>query len=82
MSSKKPHEPKWTHPIHARGVRSPRLDVRGAKLLTDKDIHKYAKAGYYGTEVQAHAHASEPVKKKRNVSPLAAAKRLLKELLK
>lgn len=77
-----PNEKRWTHPIHARGVKSPKLDVRGSKLLTDKDIHKYAKAGYYGTETQAHALASEPKAKKRKMSPIAAAKRLLKELLK
>lgn len=75
------NEKKWTHPIHARGVKSPKLDVRGSKLLTDKDIHKYAKAGYYGTEVQTHALASEPKKKKR-ISPLSAAAKLLRELLK
>lgn len=78
----KSNEPKWTHPVHARGVRSPRLDVRGSKLLTDKDIHKYAEAGYYGTEVQEHAIANEPKKKQKRVSPLKAAARLLKELLK
>lgn len=75
------NERRWTHPIHARGVKSPRLDVRGSKLLTDKDIHNYAKVGYYGTEVQQHAQASEPTKKRKKVSPFAAAKRLLKELL-
>lgn len=73
---------KWTHPIHAKGVRSPRLDVRGGKLLTDKKIHHYAKAGFYGTEVQAAAleNQKEKKKRKRPLSSLQAAMALLRSL--
>jgi len=56
----------WTHPIHARGIRSPRLDVRGEKLLSDRQIHRYAKEGRYGTEVQAAALGNQNAK---NLNP-------------
>jgi hypothetical protein len=72
---------KWTHPIHARGVRSPRLDVRGGKLLTDKQITKYAKLGYYGTEAQAAALSKDKKKKKRKASPQTQALLALRKLL-
>lgn len=72
-------EPKWTHPIHARGVRSPRFDVRGGKLLTDKQIHKYALEGRYGTDIQADAMGKP--RKRKGESQADKALRLLKKLM-
>lgn len=43
-----PRRNGWTHPVHARGVRSPRFDVRGGELLSDDRIDHYARLGYYG----------------------------------
>lgn len=41
-------EPSWKHPIHARGVRSPRYDrAHVGKKLTDKAIQKYVDRGFY-----------------------------------
>lgn len=63
----------WTHPIHARGIRSPQIGVRGAKLLTNKMIDQYAREGRYGTAAQTTALS----KKKKRLSPLKQALRLL-----
>lgn len=73
---------KWIHPVHARGIRSPRLDVRGQKLLTDRKIHQYAKAGFYGTEVQDAANGVPKAKRRKRENPMAQARRLLATLLK
>lgn len=70
----------WTHPIHSRGVLSPRLDVRGGKLLSNKLIDRYAREGRYGTERQDEALSRVP-SKKRKFSPQRAAAELLRKLL-
>jgi hypothetical protein len=75
-----PKESKWTHPTHARGVQSPRLDVRGGKLLSDKQIDKYAREGRYGTEIQDEALGRVKTKK-RKFSAQRAAAALLERLL-
>lgn len=57
---------RWTHPIHARGVRSPDFKTATVKgVLTDAQIHKYAKLGHYGTENQSAAIAADKKKKTR-----------------
>ena len=69
---------KWTHPIHARGVRSPKLDFgHVGKILTDKQIDKYARQGLYGTENQEAALAKLKTKKQRQTSLLKQALKLL-----
>lgn len=68
---------KWTHPVHARGVPSPRLDsAHVGKLLSDKQIHEYAKLGYYGSENQTAAVAKDSKKKTKT-----SVSKLLKQLL-
>lgn len=70
---------KWQHPIHARGVRSPAFGTAiTGKILSDKKVHAYAKAGWYGTENQAAACAADKKKvKKPKQLTLAAALRAL-----
>lgn len=71
---------KWIHPSHARGIQSPRLDVRGGKLLSDRQIDHYAKEGRYGTEKQDNV-LSQVKTKKRKFSAQRAAAELLSKLL-
>lgn len=73
-------ESKWTHPSHARGVQSPRLDVRGGKLLSDKQIDKYVREGRYGTDKQDEA-LGRVKKKQRKYSAQRAAAALIRKLL-
>lgn len=69
---------KWTHPIHARGVRSPKIDFgHVGKVLTDKQIDEYARQGRYGTEMQEAALAKLKTKKQKQSSLLKQALKLL-----
>lgn len=50
----------WTHPTHARGVKSPTLaSAHIGKPLTDSDIARYELLGFYGAERQAAARARQ-----------------------
>jgi hypothetical protein len=49
MQSKK--TPRWIHPVHARGVKSPQFDGASGPL-TDKKIDEYILRGHYGEELQ------------------------------
>jgi len=69
---------KWTHPIHARGVRSPKMDFgHVGKILTNRQIDKYARSGRYGTERQEAALTKLKTKKQKQSSLLRQALKLL-----
>lgn len=55
----------FTHPTHARGVKSRWPDGTDSGPLTDKKILKYALRGYYGPNAQASALE---IKARRNKS--------------
>lgn len=71
----------WRHPIHAQGIRSPQISLRG-DVLTDKQIHAYALAGRYGETEKLKAQAEQPVKRKKLPSVNKQMRALLKLLLK
>jgi hypothetical protein len=66
MRSKKTSS--WTHPIHARGIKSPQYDC-AAGFLTDKKIDEYILRGRYGEEAQK-ALIEERKKRKPQVDPV------------
>ena len=81
MAKKSSKPSAWRHPVHARGVRSPRFDVRGGELLDDDRIDHYTRLGYYGTEKQnallSQDKKGKKVKRKAKPVTLAAALKAL-----
>jgi len=80
---------RWTHPSHARGVKSQNLEglFRGKKL-TDAQIHAYCLAGKYGEAARLRAEAADALrvrdgKPKRRVAQTAESKHIqqLKDLI-
>ena len=74
-------KPGWTHPTHAKGVRSRDYSVNAhvSGPLTDRKIHVYALQGFYGTDVQAAAQKNEA---KRKPKKIPSVKKQLRDLLK
>lgn len=62
MHSKK--TTKWTHPIHAKGIKSPQFDGATGPL-TDKRIDTYILRGHYGEERQKALEEELKKKKKK-----------------
>lgn len=49
---------RFIHPIHARGVRSPRMPLP-SRRLSDSAIHRYALEGRYGELARQRAQSVE-----------------------
>lgn len=61
-----PKHVSWTHPSHARGVRSAWPTNERGPILSDRKIFQYALAGRYGDaeRIKAETQLKKPKKKK------------------
>ena len=55
--------PRFIHPLHSRGLRSPALPSGSSKPLTDRRISEYMLEGKYGPEAMARELARLEKKK-------------------
>lgn len=71
----------FTHPLHARGIRSGGIPVLRGPLLSDARILHYIRKGFYGEEARRKLAEQEDQrlskKKQPKVDPLAPVLRLL-----
>lgn len=69
--------PRFIHPAHSRGLRSPSLSFGQFTELTDKKIKAYTLAGRYGEEAKRKLEESLKKKGKKTQPSLKAFKHLL-----
>lgn len=55
--------PRFIHPLHSRGLRSPSLPSGSSKPLTDRRIREYILEGKYGEAAMKRELARLPKKK-------------------
>lgn len=73
----------WTHPVHARGVKSPQFNTAPSTILTDEKILQYAAKGFYGEREQLKAQAvlrDREILKERKKSLAIKVKQLIDDL--
>lgn len=73
----------WSHPLHARGIRSGGIPTPSTPL-TDSRIAHYCRNGFYGSAAQRNqlaADAEKRVRKVRRTEPKASSIQAALDLL-
>lgn len=71
----------WTHPLHARGVRSGTINAHLRGPLTNAAIHRYALAGYYGDAAKQRAERADVIRRAKHLPSEPTPRNLAKSLL-